>query len=70
MKRLLHIAILLLAGALSMLAQEIDFINNEVNHIIMNGDDWSDMRRSLKNPKSWGGGKWQVVQIGDSHIQP
>ncbi|MBR1804395.1 MAG: hypothetical protein IJ775_05785 [Muribaculaceae bacterium] len=70
MKRLLHIAILLLAGALSMLAQEIDFINNEVNHIIMNGDDWGDMRRSLKNSKSWTGGKWQVVQIGDSHIQP
>ena len=70
MKRLLHISLLLFACAMSAVAQEIDFINNEVNHIIMNGDDWGDMRRSLKNTKSWTGGKWQVVQIGDSHIQP
>ena len=51
-------------------AQEIDFINETANRIILNGDDWSDLRSSLKNPKSWNGGKWQVVQVGDSHIQP
>ena len=51
-------------------SQEIDFINEGANRIILNGDDWSDLRSSLNNPKSWTGGKWQVVQIGDSHIQP
>ena len=30
----------------------------------------STLRKALKNAKSWNDGKFQVVQIGDSHIQP
>ncbi len=55
---------------LPVLAQEIDFINNDANRIELNGDDWSAMRKALKSPKSWTDGKFQLVQIGDSHIQP
>ena len=69
MKRLFTIIIILLA-CLNVGGQEIDFINNDANHIIFNGDDWGDLRRSLGNSKSWSDGKWQVVHIGDSHIQP
>lgn len=61
---------LLLAVAPIIAAQEIDFINENANVIILNGDDWSALRRSLANPRSWKDGKWQVVQVGDSHIQP
>ena len=51
-------------------AQEADFVNAEANHISLNGDDWSGVRQSLRNSKSWHGGKWQAVHIGDSHVQP
>ncbi len=50
-------------------AQEIDFINDEANHIVLNGADWDALRTSLTTPQSWQDGKWQVVHIGDSHIQ-
>ena len=51
-------------------AQEIDFISDDANRIVLNGADWSALRTSLSKPSGWHGGKWQVVQIGDSHIQP
>jgi lysophospholipase L1-like esterase len=62
--------ILLLLFSLPLAAQEIDFINNDANRIVLNGDDWSALRKALKSPKSWHDGKFQLVQIGDSHIQP
>lgn len=55
---------------LSAAAQELDFVNYKANHITLNGADWNALRKSLKSPKTWHGGKWQAVQIGDSHIQP
>lgn len=70
MRRLLLFIALPLLAAIAIGAQEIDFINEAANRIILNGDDWGGLRRSLANPKSWKGGKWQVVQVGDSHIQP
>lgn len=51
-------------------AQEIDFVNNEANRIVLNGDNWTALTKALKTPKSWSGGKFQLVHIGDSHIQP
>ncbi len=62
-------ALLALCALLSP-AQELDFVNYKANHITLNGADWSGLRKSLRSPKSWHGGKWQAVQIGDSHIQP
>lgn len=70
MRRLLLFIALPLLAAIATGAQEIDFINEAANRIILNGDDWGGLRRSLASPKSWKGGKWQVVQVGDSHIQP
>ena len=61
---------MLLLFSLPLVAQEIDFINNEVNRIQLNGDNWSALKKALKSPKSWTEGKFQLVQIGDSHIQP
>lgn len=69
MKKLL-LTLLLICLLLPMAAQEIDFINNNANRIALNGDDWSELRRALKAPKQWTDGKFQLVQIGDSHIQP
>ncbi len=69
MKKLLFSLIFLIL-ALPLVAQEIDFINNEANHIVLNGDNWSTLKKALKSPKSWTDGKFQLVQIGDSHIQP
>ena len=64
------IALMLLVLALPVLAQNYDFVADSVNCIELNGDDWSTLRKALKNAKSWNDGKFQVVQIGDSHIQP
>ena len=50
--------------------QELDFINERVNHITFNGADWAPLRASLARQQAWSGGKWQVVHIGDSHVQP
>ena len=69
MKKLLFYLIFLIL-ALPLVAQEIDFINNEANHIVLNGDNWSTLKKALKSSKSWTDGKFQLVQIGDSHIQP
>ena len=51
-------------------AQEIDFIQLGENHITYNGDDWSALRRKIHDKRAWTGGKFSIVQVGDSHIQP
>ncbi len=51
-------------------AQEIDFIRTDLNHITMNGDDWSDLRREIKSVSRSRSGKFSVLHIGDSHVQP
>lgn len=51
-------------------AQSYEFINYDANHIILNGDNWSSLRKALANPKALPNGKFQVVHLGDSHIQP
>lgn len=51
-------------------SQGIDFINTSANHIVFNGDNWTSLRHLLSNKKMWKDGKFQVVHIGDSHIQP
>ena len=63
MKKLLFSLIFLIL-ALPLAAQEIDFINNEANRIVLNGDNWSSLKKALKSPKSWNDGKFQLVQIG------
>ena len=68
--RNLLLSLLIALAMLPLGAQEIDFVNNEANRIALNGDDWSPLRKALKSPKSWSDGKFQLVQIGDSHIQP
>ncbi len=67
----LIIAILLMtAGTIVAGGQEIDFIQLGENHIQLNGDDWSGLRSKIHNLASCPGGKFNIVQIGDSHIQP
>lgn len=61
---------LMVLMAMSLTAQEIDFVNNEANRIVLNGDNWTQLRKALNSPKSWNDGKFQLVHIGDSHIQP
>lgn len=43
-----------------------DFINENSNHIIMNGADWSRARKKLANSSRK---PFSVVHIGDSHLQ-
>ncbi len=62
--------LVMLLAAVSVAAQELDFINERANHIALNGADWGALRASLKQPRQWPGGKWSVVHIGDSHVQP
>lgn len=69
MKKILFFTLLLFV-VLSNRAQEIDFLNVDANHIVFNGDDWSALRQSINSVKTWTGGKFQLVHIGDSHIQP
>ena len=44
-----------------------DFINYDANHIELNGDDWSDLKKKFSDLSS--GNKFTIVHIGDSHIQ-
>ena len=60
----------MLLVALGAAAQELDFLNEHANHITLNGADWGPLRSSLGQPRRWLGGKWSVVHIGDSHVQP
>lgn len=50
-------------------AQSLDFVNTEANHIKMNGDNWSRLRRDIADLEKLPDGKFQILQIGDSHIQ-
>lgn len=49
---------------------DYSFIRNDLNHIMMNGDNWSKLRRLIAEPSRCPGGNFNIVQIGDSHIQP
>ena len=61
---------LMLAAMASLQAQELDFIKTDINHIDMNGDDWSCLTDELLNPATdLPDGKFNILHIGDSHIQ-
>ena len=61
----IFVIIMLALSAVAALAQPkgVDSLNN---CIMLNGDDWSVMYEQLEN----GNGKFTVVHIGDSHVQP
>ena len=60
----------MLAAMASLQAQELDFIKTDINHIDMNGDDWSCLTDELLNPATdLPDGKFNILHIGDSHIQ-
>ena len=42
------------------------YIKNNFNHIIFNGSDWSEIRKSLSNVNTE---PFSIVHIGDSHLQ-
>lgn len=51
--------------------QALTFVNSHLNHIELNGADWSGLRHKLARlGKGTTGAKVNVVQIGDSHTQP
>ena len=58
-------ALVLVVSALLLAAQPAG-IKRAANRIVLNGDDWSDMIESLEHID----GKFTVVHIGDSHVQP
>lgn len=55
----------LMVGVLQLVAQPSG-INRGANRIVLNGDDWSEMIESLEHID----GKFTIVHIGDSHVQP
>ena len=59
------VTVMLALSALAALAQPqgVDSVNNR---IMLNGDDWSMIYEQLER----GNGKFTVVHIGDSHVQP
>ena len=59
------VTVMLALSALAALAQPqgVDSVNNR---IMLNGDDWSMIYEHLER----GNGKFTVVHIGDSHVQP
>ena len=59
-----------LATSIPTAAQEIDFICTDLNHITMNGADWSDLRRDLQAVRRSRSGQVAMLHIGDSHVQP
>lgn len=69
-KTLLLFLSLLSCRAFIATGQEIDFIQLGENHIALNGDDWSGLRNRIHNLQLCPDGKFSIVQIGDSHIQP
>ncbi len=69
-KLITAVLLCLMGHSTAALAQEIDFIRSDLNHIIMNGDDWSGLRRDLKRVSRSHDGKFAVLHIGDSHVQP
>ena len=50
-------------------AQELDFIRTDINNIEMNGDDWSCLERKIDSLVLPDGRKFNILHIGDSHIQ-
>lgn len=65
--RLLFSALIAFTGVYAQ-AQSLDYINADANHIIMNGENWSQLRRCLAETAN-GNGRFSILQIGDSHIQ-
>ena len=65
---------MVVTGASYCNAQDYDyeFINLDANHITMNGADWSGLQRAIntKRDSRRRVHKFNIVQIGDSHIQP
>ena len=49
------VAAVVLIAVLPAAAQQIDFIRTDLNHISMNGDDWSDLRRAMRQARRSGG---------------
>ncbi len=48
-------------------SQRYSFINYAKNHIIMNGQSWEKLKRSIEGISQ--GGQVNIVHVGDSHIQ-
>ena len=61
------VAILLAMSVLSLMAQPRG-VNHDANRIELNGDDWSQVVKLLNDASK--GGKFNIVHIGDSHVQP
>ncbi len=60
---------LIIFFSISINAQSLDFINTNINTIEMNGDDWSELKEELQNLRPWTSDKFNILHIGDSHIQ-
>ena len=58
---------MLAVSLLTMLAQPSG-INESANRILLNGDDWSGVIEKIGNLSE--GVKFNIVHIGDSHVQP
>ena len=61
----IFVIIMLALSAVAALAQPKG-VDSLKNCIMLNGDDWSAIYEQLEN----GNGKFTVVHIGDSHVQP
>ena len=59
--------IMLAVSLLTMLAQPSG-INESANRILLNGDNWSGVIEMVANLSD--GAKFNIVHIGDSHVQP
>lgn len=46
-----------------------EYIKLEANHIIMNGDNWDTLKSELKQMQQSNSDKFNILHIGDSHIQ-
>lgn len=70
LKLVIAILLITIIEPASLLSQSPEFTDcYEHNHIIMNGDDWSGLRNNLSDLSKLTDGKFQILQIGDSHIQ-
>lgn len=68
-----YLSIILLLIATTVAGQEIDYsvyptINLKHNKISLNGDDWSDLQQKFAMAAR-GEGNFNVVYLGDSHVQ-
>lgn len=55
--------------ALQTLAIVPEYVDTTANKIIMNGEDWSNMKNKLCNLNKSHNNKFNILHIGDSHIQ-